>query len=145
MQQTDKYQLNLIEMSDTFSPAALNENMEKVEAALDAAAAGTAAEAQARAEAVADLDERLQVFESHKIVQGIYTANDGKAQTITVGFTPRLVFIQGINYSVSSLMLVAGTEVGNFARIVENGFYIPNNTGYVINLNNWQYAYIAFA
>ena len=59
MQQTETYQLNLIETSDTFSPAPLNENAQKLESALTAArteaaagiAAGDAAEAQARASA----------------------------------------------------------------------------------------------
>ena len=35
MQHTDKYKLNLIENSDAFSPDALNENMQKLEAALE--------------------------------------------------------------------------------------------------------------
>lgn len=34
MQQTEQYQFNLVETGDAFSPAPLNENMEKVEAAL---------------------------------------------------------------------------------------------------------------
>ena len=34
MKQTNNYQFNLVESGDTFSPAPLNENMEKVEAAL---------------------------------------------------------------------------------------------------------------
>ena len=138
MQQTETYKFNLIESSDTFSPAPLNENMEKVEAQLDA-------EAQARAEAVADLDERLQVFEVHQITYGVYSGNDGKAQEISVGFTPKLVFIQGMNDNTSSIMIVAGMETVNYAKIVENGFQIPTLTNYVINLYNRQYVYIAFA
>lgn len=138
MQQTESYKFNLIESSDTFSPAPLNENMEKVEAQLDA-------EAQARAEAVADLDERLQVFEVHQITYGVYSGNDGKAQEVSVGFTPKLVFIQGINNSGSSIMIIAGTEKAGYAKIVENGFQIPTLSGYIINLYNCEYAYIAFA
>lgn len=38
MQQTEKYQFNLIEGSDPFSPEPLNQNMEKVEGALTARA-----------------------------------------------------------------------------------------------------------
>ena len=61
MQQTETYKLNLIETSDTFSPAPLNENAQKLESALTAAraeaaagiTAGDAAEAQARANAIA--------------------------------------------------------------------------------------------
>ena len=39
MQQTSKYQFNLVESGDAFSPAPLNDNMEKVEAALENAEA----------------------------------------------------------------------------------------------------------
>ena len=43
MQHTDKYKLNLIENSDAFSPDALNENMQKLEAALEDAKKQTVA------------------------------------------------------------------------------------------------------
>lgn len=66
MQQTDKYKLNLTETSDTFSPEALNENMGKevalaggLEAENAARQTAGAAEAQARTEADADLDQRI--------------------------------------------------------------------------------------
>ena len=44
MQQTSKYQFNLVENSDDFSPTPLNQNMEKVEDALEAHAAQVAAQ-----------------------------------------------------------------------------------------------------
>ena len=56
MTQTTKYKLNLIEPKDTFSPDPLNDNMTRVDAALDAiraeAAAGLSSETQARIAAV---------------------------------------------------------------------------------------------
>lgn len=48
MQQTTTYKLNLIETDDVFSPEPLNQNTQKVEAALSDAAAALAAESRAR-------------------------------------------------------------------------------------------------
>ena len=86
MQHTDKYQLNLIETSDTFSPEALNENAQKLEAALEAV----------RAEAAtgdAALDQRLQVFEAHRLVIG--GAKEG--EKVYLDFTPKVLYVAGFN------------------------------------------------
>ena len=66
MQQTEKYKLNLIEKEDVFSPDALNENMEKLEVALEGKtdAADTGA-----------LDARVTALEVHKIAIGHYIGN----------------------------------------------------------------------
>ena len=86
MQQTEKYKFNLIESSDTFSPAPLNENMEKVEAQLDAARAEAAA-------GDAALNQRLQVFEAKHFVIERYVG-DGKVPRIfELGFAPKLAII----------------------------------------------------
>ena len=69
MKQTETYQLNLIEPSDVFSPDPLNQNMERAEAALEAARA----EAKAADDA---LDARIAVLEAHKIIIGAYTGNE---------------------------------------------------------------------
>ena len=121
MQQTKKYKLNLIEKTDAFSPDALNQNMEKVEAALEAAAAhadsGDAGEAAARAQAVAALDQRLQVVEAHKFVCG-YTS---PGTTEYLGFTPRAVFVQAM--SGQALFTENYTPPNTGVRVVEGGFH----------------------
>ena len=101
MQQTNKYKLNLIEKDDTFSPDPLNDNMEKVEEALEretaARQAADAAEAQARAGADSALDTRLQAIEAHKIVFG--SANN-TSTTANLGFTPLLLYVTGMNGAI---------------------------------------------
>ena len=77
MQQTDKYKLNIIETSDPFSPAPLNENARTLEAALaaektrvDAALAAKAAqtalntEKAAREAALSALAARVGTLEA---------------------------------------------------------------------------------
>lgn len=90
MQHTDKYQLNLIETSDTFSPEALNENAQKLEQAISAEAA---AQDQARAADIAALDQRLQVFEAHRLVIG--GAKEG--EKVYLDFTPKVLYVAGFN------------------------------------------------
>lgn len=81
MQQTEKYKLNLIETSDPFSPAPLNENAEKTEAALadmqSALTAGTAA-----------LDQRVQVLELRRMAVGRFTSSE---IPVELDFEPQLV------------------------------------------------------
>lgn len=106
MQQTNQYQLNLIETSDTFSPAPLNENAQKLEAALQGglaaatahADAGDAAEAAARAADVAALDQRLQVFEAHKLVIGSAKAGE----KVYLDFTPKVLYAKGTSTTATS-------------------------------------------
>ena len=112
MQQTETYKLNLIETSDTFSPAPLNENAQKLEAAI---AAGDAAEAAARAAAVAALDQRVSVLELHKCVVGYHVGSG----TVDLGFTPAAIIASG--YSGHGLVL-QGFPLSAGLQIVEGGF-----------------------
>ncbi len=90
MQHTDKYQLNLIETSDPFSPDPLNENAQKLEQAISAEAA---AQDQARAADIAALDQRLQVFEARRLVIG--SAKEG--EKVYLDFTPKALIAKGSN------------------------------------------------
>ena len=122
MQQTNKYKLNLIEKDDTFSPDPLNDNMEKVEGALKAETgarqAADAAEAQARADADAALDTRLQTIEAHKIVFG--SAGNGST-TANLGFTPLLLYVT--NGSGGHLLIHKDYHPYSGLYIVEGGFH----------------------
>ena len=138
MQQTEKYQFNLIEPSDTFSPDPLNENMEKVEVQLDTvraeAAAGDAA-----------LEQRVQVLELHKFAYGYYTGNGEKAgdsQIIEVGFTPKIL--------ITHLMTCTEETPQSWLKIVPGGFQVTLTTTYggstnTINTKGAKHAYFAFA
>ena len=107
MQQTDKYQLNLIEASDTFSPAPLNENAQKLEAALAAVRAEAAA-------ADAALDQRVQVLEAHRYVVGKVTTGG----FTSLGGTPEAIFAVGNNGYV---FVIQGQTISG-VNIVEGGF-----------------------
>lgn len=122
MQHTDKYKLNLIEISDAFSPDALNENTRKVE---DVLAAQAAAEATARDAADGALDQRLTVLEGRRLVVGTYTGNgDKNGMHVELGFTPAaLLFPHNLGmiyvapdcpYSPSPLQIALQIEEGGF-------------------------------
>ncbi len=121
MQQTNKYKLNLIEKDDTFSPDPLNDNMEKVERALEREAAARqaadAAEAQARADADAALDRRIQTIEAHKIVFG--SAGNGSTMA-NLGFTPLLLYVTGMN---GAIWIHKDYHPYSGLYIVEGGFH----------------------
>lgn len=132
MQQTEKYKLNLIETSDTFSPNPLNENAQKIEAQLSA-------EAAARESAVSGLSSRITVLEGHKIATGIYPGtagtNDPTIQFIPLPFTPRIVFVHA--GSMSTLMI---QELpASSCRIMDGGFQISDN----FNRSGSRYSYFA--
>ena len=121
MQHTQTYSLNLIETSDTFSPAPINENTQKLE---DIITAGTSAEAQARADAVTALDARVTALEAHKVAAGTFVGTgDSAIQTINLGFTPIAVIAQPMaNYPYLS---VQARAVG--VTSVDGGFQVTGN------------------
>lgn len=142
MQQTEKYKLNLIETTDTFSPAPLNENAQKLEAAL------TAQEA-ARAQAGAALDARVQALELHRMAAGTYTG-DGSAsgQMIEVGFTPEVVVTDPMNAYHATSVLCLRNHPFNVVEIVPGGFIVRHSANYAsdhysLNSSNGTYRYLA--
>lgn len=138
MQQTDKYKLNLIETSDTFSPEALNENAQKLEAALEAV----------RAEAAtgdAALDQRLQVFEAKRFAFGTYLPSV-TTFNVSLGFRPRVVFILAAGVTRGGA-LFDGVSHSN-GHITDDGFSITghgggSNNGTALNAAG-TFAYVAF-
>lgn len=115
MQQTDKYKLNLIEASDTFSPDPLNENARRLEEAI---AAEAAAQDQARAADIAALDQRLQVFEAHKLVIGRAISD---STFMYLGFKPKVLVVQGANNAHVILFDGGSTTMGLSVR--DDGFH----------------------
>ena len=83
MRETENYGLHLMESGDLLSAKPLNENAEKVDSALSAAAATTAGKAM--------------------IATGRYTGTGTRSVTIeTPGFTPRIVMMRSADGPVSS-------------------------------------------
>ena len=137
MQQTEIYQLNKIDTDDTFSPDPINENTEKLEAAL--------AGMEDR------LDQRITTLEGHRLATGTYIGTyDGTAasmtpRTIQLGFTPKMVFIRGQRYlnAQAGLALpnvpVTNNSSRNVLAIVPNGFNVAEQ----YNLANIPHSYFA--
>lgn len=139
MQQTEKYKLNLVERDDVFSPDPLNENMEKVERALES-------EAAARAAADAALDQRLQVFEARHVAIGTY-APALEPLDIDLGFEPKAVLFLATNDSIFSGMLVPNA-VRYDAALTATGFQIEAAGGAassssILNRSGVSFAYLA--
>lgn len=82
--QTGKYQLNKIETDDPLSPAPLNENADKLEAAIQA-------EATARAAGDAALTQRVTVLELKKIITGRYVGDGASERRFNLGITPKAI------------------------------------------------------
>ena len=111
MQHTNQYQFNLIESTDTFSPQPLNENMEKVEAALKAQG------------------DTVQVLYSGqlKCATGSYvgTGKNGAStpNKLTFPFTPKIVVVvadaQGCIYG-GTIFLYGQTQSGNMSNSVNS-------------------------
>lgn len=133
MQQTPNYKFNLIETSDTFSPAPLNENAEKTETALDSLAAVDSA-----------LGSRIATLELHCFSAGSYKGNGASAgQLVDVGFAPKVVFASS-NQGYSNFVMATYniSHVGDTGLKVEgNGFRI---SGYM-NSNYSSYCYLAMS
>ena len=94
MQFTNQYKLNLIEATDTFSPQPLNENMEKVEAALK-----TQGEALSAAQAQHAQDIAALAASGLKVAFGSYTGNGkygaNNYTTITTAISPKFLIVWG--------------------------------------------------
>lgn len=99
MQQTSKYQFNLVENTDDFSPAPLNQNMEKVEE---------------------ELEGILEVIGSGgntaRIAYGSYTGTGtqgsgaAKRNSLTFDFKPLVVVIADPNSANGPVILSRGSE-----------------------------------
>ena len=108
MQFTNQYKLNLIEATDTFSPQPLNENMEKVEAALKNQAASLGSLQSSVTQSVQTLqnqhsqDIAALTGAAVKIATGSYvgtnTSGSASPNTLTFDFVPKLVFVIGSTY-----------------------------------------------
>lgn len=133
MQQTETLKLNLIETGDPISPAPINENAEKLEAAL-AALDGTAA----------DLQGRVTVLEAKKMVVGTYegTGSYGLgSQTIKLGFSPLALIVSCYN---NAGMVIRDSPTDQL-EITATGFVASNSSGIDFNNDSTTYRYIAFA
>lgn len=133
MQQTENLKLNLIETGDPISPAPINENAEKLEAALMALNGADAA-----------LDARVTLLEAKKIYFGTYTGDGvyGKGdQTIDLGYSPLALIV----YGHSNTRIAFRDRSTDILEITETGFVAKNGSnGACLNYQPAIYYYIAF-
>ena len=135
MQQTSKYQFNLVEGSDDFSPTPLNQNMEKVEEAL---------------EGMETAIEESYSPGNKPYVVGSYSAN-GSGVTVELGFKPSLVIISGERYSTDTEDMMLYTVIatadspGMVIEFTNTGFRTLGVGSYAPYLcDKRAYRYIAF-
>ena len=133
MQQTSKYQFNLVEGSDDFSPAPLNQNMEKVEEELEGIA-----------ESLATVMESV---DGHKIAVGSYRGSGGM-KNVNIGFKPVMViivnqFLQATSNYLCGMAVTGEAVKNNVLTITETGFKVVHGAN--ASMNNTLYDYNYFA
>ena len=139
MQQTENLKLNLIETGDPISPAPINENAQKIEAALTS-------EVETRQAETADLDQRVTTLELKKLVFGSYIGNGISNHIIALGFTPIAVLIRHANFTSNPIALLLAEQQENtrYAVVVDNGFNVHSGSETSFNVKGYSYNYIAF-
>lgn len=134
MQHTETYGLNLIETSDPFSPAPLNENT----LALEAILAGLRTDLGSTGGALSD---RVTALEDRRLAAGTYKGT-GVTITISVGFTPRAVLVYSPRLGACCLA-VTGSTMGSVS-VRTGGFEAKNGSGSSqFSYNGDTYHYLA--
>lgn len=158
MQQTAQYKLNKPEADDPIAVAPLNENADKIEAALLAEAQARAAadqaeaqtraaahqaETQARASADNALAQRVTALEGKHIVLYTYVGDNSLDRFFPLGFTPTGGIYR--NLSNNSLTIITPVNIGQgVPNIVEGGFRIYGSNSPEYNAKGATYHIIFF-
>lgn len=158
MQQTTQYKLNKPEADDPIAVAPLNENADKIEAALLAEAQARAAadqaeaqtraaahqaETQARASADNALAQRVTALEGRHIVMYTYTGDGSTDRFFPLGFTPTGGIYR--NLSNNSLTMITPADVNQGPlNIVEGGFRVYGAAAQIYNSKGSTYHIIFF-
>lgn len=133
MQQTENLKLNLIETGDPISPAPLNENAEKIEAAL---------RTKTGAAETAVLTQRVVELEKLHFACGEYTGDGVRNHFIPLGFTPSVVILY--NGSNDSIMITYGTtRLSGVVVVEEGGFSLISSASGSYNYSGHIYSFLA--
>lgn len=128
MQQTKKYQLNLIDRDDAFTPDALNENTEIIEEVLS--------------QNLGRMDAEIGGKGTCTVRTGSFKGDGIKEHEIELGFAPSFLIIYGtgsgqaLSFTTQNwrIMYQGGTFYQSGATLTENGFTVSgtifNNSGY---------------
>lgn len=141
MQQTSKYQFNLVDGSDDFSPAPLNQNAQKTETLFEGLEEDLAALETSLGQSMTDLEDSVDESlasvlaavgsggHNARIAFGSYTGTgkrgSGNPNTLTFDFVPVLVFV-GTSGS---------TENGNFPGVFFRGMNRGHSCTNVLDLS----------
>ena len=137
MQRTKKWNLNLIERTDAFTPDALNENTEQLEAVLS--------------ENLERMDAAIIGKGTCSVTTGSFPGNGTSGREIKLGFTPKFLIVKGvdngtasINYSTPSWAFkVAGWQhVESSVTLTSTGFRL---SGTAFNVTGLTTYYVAFS
>lgn len=136
MQQTSQYKLNKPEADDPIEIAKLNENADKLEAAL-------LAEAAARASALGALSARVQTVEGKRIACGTVSVQSGQEAVVTLDFAPYALITHHPNANVPGFATISLPGQNGFGvQLQGNTFKITPGTG--ISARIGPHNYIAF-
>ena len=159
MQQTSKYQFNLVDAADDFSPDPLNQNAQKMEDALEAHAAAVAEQLGAVEDSVAALAASVGSHgKNARISFGTYTGSGQSGQshpnTLTADFVPVAALVVGDRDggSKSSAFLVRGCTYYEVVYSGSQGIHVSwqnnslswygDNVGSQLNDPSITYAYL---
>lgn len=132
MQQTSKYKLNKPGVDDPIAIAPLNENADKIEAAIQA-------EASARVAGDNALLGRIQAIEAKRIVYGSVNIPENTTVSVPLDFAPYAVLIHGIANGYGFAALALPEQPGRSVEIVGNGFKITAGTSYAFLSGIYRY------
>ena len=166
MQQTTKYQFNLVDATDDFSPEPLNQNMERVEQELDGLSAaltqGLGGLGESMSSGLAAVNTALgSGGHTCRIAWGSYTgtgsAGSGSPNTLTFDFRPMVIlFATEASFHCWPGIFYNGIEVGK-SCVINDSFFIyvtwqghsvswysrDNNEEFQMNASNRTYFYVA--
>ena len=162
MQQTTKYQFNLVDATDDFSPTPLNQNAQKTEDLIEGVEEDLAALETQISGQLDELEEALgSGGHTCRIAWGSYTgtgsAGSGSPNTLTFDFRPMVIlFATEASFHCWPGIFYNGIEVGK-SCVINDSFFIyvtwqghsvswysrDNNEEFQMNASNRTYFYVA--
>ncbi len=162
MQQTTKYQFNLVDATDDFSPTPLNQNAQKTEDLIEGVEEDLAALETQISGQLDELEEALgSGGHTCRIAWGSYTgtgsAGSGSPNTLTFGFKPMVIlFATEPSFNCWPGIFYSGIEVGK-SCVTNDSFFLyvtwqghsvswysrDNNNEFQMNASNRTYFYVA--
>ena len=115
MQQTTKYQFNLVDSTDDFSPTPLNQNMEKVEEELEGLEEALASEVETVMDNLGTIGHNLRIQTGSYVGTGTYGQSNPKS--LTFDLYPVVVMIAAATdgHAIPPCILMRGIPISIFS------------------------------